>query len=286
VTAFAAAQGERLEWVQWLQWHAHRQLAAVGGRSYEVGLGVGLYQDLAVGVDKGGAEVWMDRELYALEAKVGCPPDDFNPRGQDWGLPPWVPQRLREAAYQPFIAMLRANMKYAGALRIDHVMGMMRLFWVPPGMTGADGAYLSYPFRDLLGILALESQRNRCLIVGEDLGTVPDEARTALFRLGVLSYRLFYFERTGDGGFLPPWEYPAQALVAAGTHDLPTLAGFWRGTDIQLRTDLELYPSEELRQSQIEARRQDRARLLETLKADGLLPDGQIGRASCRERVS
>lgn len=274
VEAFAAANLRAIEWQQWLQWHAQRQLAAVGQRCFEHGLGIGLYQDLAVGVDKGGAETWMHRELYALDAKVGCPPDDFNPKGQDWGLPPWIPQRLRAAGYAPFIAMLRANMKYAGALRIDHVMALMRLYWVPNGLTGDQGAYVLYPFDDLLGILALESQRNACLIVGEDLGTVPDPVREALHRYGVLSYRLFYFERTHDGQFQPPGHYPEQALVAAATHDLPTLTGFWRGEDIALRTALDLYPSPELRAAQIAGRTVDRARLLEALAREGLLPDG------------
>ena len=274
VRDFAESHSERLEWIQWLQWLADQQLAAVGQHSFELGLGVGLYQDLAVGVDKGGAETWMHQDLYALDAKVGCPPDDFSPMGQDWGLPPWIPQRLREAGYGPYITMLQANMKYAGALRIDHVMGMMRLYWVPPGLKGNEGAYVSYPLQDLLGILSLESQRNECLIVGEDLGTVPDEVRQALHDLGVLSYRLFYFERGQDGSFQAPENYPEQSLVSATTHDLPTLAGFWKGVDLDLRSELNLYPSEELRASQIVGRADDRARLLLALEREGLLPEG------------
>jgi (1->4)-alpha-D-glucan 1-alpha-D-glucosylmutase len=274
VHAFAAANAEAIEYQQWLQWLADQQLAAVGQRSFELGLGVGLYQDLAVGVDKGSAETWINRDLYAMDAKVGCPPDEFNPLGQDWGLPPWIPQRLRQAAYAPFIAMLRANMQYAGALRIDHVMSLMRLYWVPPGQPGNEGAYVAYPLQDLLGILALESQRNRCLVVGEDLGTVPGEVREALHDLGVLSYRLFYFERGHDGSFQPPGHYPEQALVAATTHDLATLTGFWRGVDIDTRTQLGLYPSEELRSSQIIGRADDRARMLQALEREELLPAG------------
>ena len=274
VQAFAAANGERVEWQQWLQWLADRQLAASAERCRERGLAIGLYQDLAVGVDKGGAETWVHQDLYALEARVGCPPDDFNPRGQDWGLPPWIPQRLRAAAYAPYIAMLRANMKYAGALRVDHVMGLMRLYWIPPGMKGDAGAYVNYPFEDLLGILNLESQRNRCLIVGEDLGTVPDEVRHHLREAGVLSYKLFYFERQQDGHFFPSDWFPEQALVAASTHDLPTLAGFWLGKDIDNRTALNLYPRPEMREQQLRDRIDDRARLLADLAREGLLPDG------------
>lgn len=274
VAAFAAANRERLEWQQWLQWLADRQLAAAARMCDQRGLAIGLYQDLAVGVDKGGAETWIHRDLYALEVRVGCPPDDFNPLGQDWGLPPWIPQRLKEAAYAPYIAMLRANMKYAGALRLDHVMGLMRLYWIPPGMKGDAGAYVSYPFHDLLGILNLESQRNRCLIVGEDLGTVPDEVRHALREAGVLSYKLFYFERQQDGHFFPAEWFPEQSLVAASTHDLPTLAGFWKARDIETRSALNLYPRPEMREQQVQERGEDRTRLLADLAREGLLPAG------------
>ncbi len=141
-------------------------------------------------------------------------------------------------------------------------------------MRGDQGAYVAYPFRDLLGILALESQRNRCLVVGEDLGTVPGEVRAALHDLGVLSYRLFYFERSGGGDFLPPEHFPEQALVAAATHDLPPLAGYWRGADIAIRTALNLFPDEAKRAAQINARAEDKRRILAMLEREGLLPDG------------
>lgn len=274
VAAFAAEQGERVTYFLYLQWLADTQLGGVGWRSMELGLGVGLYQDLAVGVDLGGAETWSQRDLFALEARIGSPPDDFNLFGQDWGLPPWIPHRLRDAGYAPFITMLRANMRGAGALRLDHVMGLMRLFWVPPGMRGDQGAYVAYPFQDLLGILALESQRNRCLVVGEDLGTVPDAVRVAMHEMGMLSYRLFYFERGEGGGFQTPAAYPEEAMVAATIHDLPTLAGFWRGVDLDLRAGLGLFTSEEERSRQIVARAEDRARLLVALERENLLPDG------------
>jgi 4-alpha-glucanotransferase len=274
VARFAAEHAERVEWHMWLQWLVDEQLTAAKAHAQARGLAIGLYQDLAVGVDKSGAETWMHRDMYALDCRVGCPPDDFNLLGQDWGLPPWIPHKLRAAAYRPFIAMLRANMKYAGALRVDHVMGLMRLYWIPPGMKGDAGAYLAYPFADLLAILALESHRNQCVIVGEDLGTVPDEVRHALQERGVLTYRLFYFERQQDGHFMPPAWYPEQALVAASTHDLPTLAGYWRGRDIEVRTELGLFPSEAVRNNQIVSRSEDRVRLLADLAREGLLPEG------------
>ncbi|MEN6587188.1 MAG: 4-alpha-glucanotransferase, partial [Sulfuricella sp.] len=171
VRGFEAEMQGRIDFFAYLQWQSDLQLGAVGWRSLELGLGVGLYLDLAVSVDGGGAEAWANQEFYAIGAGVGAPPDLFNQNGQDWGLPPFVPERLREAGYAPFIATLRHSMQHAGALRLDHVMGLMRQYWVPSGASPAQGAYVRYPFADLLGILALESQRNRCMVVGEDLGT-------------------------------------------------------------------------------------------------------------------
>ncbi len=272
VASFAQAHGARVEFYEYLQWLATEQLATAGLRSLERGLGLGLYQDLAVSVDRGGAETWANQGLYALNVNIGAPPDDFNLKGQNWGLPPMIPERLREQAYGPFIATLRANMRYAGALRIDHVMGLSRLFWVPAEGEPAEGAYVSYPFDDLLGILALESQRNRCLVIGEDLGTVPDNVREALRPLGVLSYRLLYFEKTSGDEFKPPDQYPEQALVAVTTHDLPTLDGYWSGQDLAAREELELFPSEEVRERQFAARTQDRRKMLEALAREHLLP--------------
>ncbi|MEK7437041.1 MAG: 4-alpha-glucanotransferase, partial [Pseudomonadota bacterium] len=240
VASYAEAHAERVEFYEYLQWQAELQLEAVGRRSMELGLGVGLYQDLAVSVDRGGAEAWANQDLYAIAASVGAPPDDFNLHGQDWGLPPLAPERLRAAAYAPFIATLRANMRHAGALRIDHVMALARLYWVPQGAAPRDGAYVHYPFEDLVGIVALESHRNRCMVIGEDLGTVPDEVRATLTRVGILSYRVLLFERQQSGDFKPPAEYPADSLVTATTHDLPTLAGYWEGRDLALRRELGL----------------------------------------------
>jgi malto-oligosyltrehalose synthase/4-alpha-glucanotransferase len=273
VVAFERASTERIEFYEYLQWQAELQLAQIGRRSYELELGVGLYEDLAVSIDRGGAEAWANQDLYAVSASVGAPPDDFNLAGQNWGLPPLRPERLRKAAYEPVIATLRENMRHAGALRIDHVMGLARLFWIPQGKSAAEGAYVHYPFADLLGIIALESHRNQCMVIGEDLGTVPDEVREALGAYGVLSYRLLFFERNRDGDFRPPAEYPADALVAATTHDLPTLAGFWEGSDLMLRDELGLIP-EAQRQERIIERAQDRARLLLAIEREGLLPHG------------
>jgi (1->4)-alpha-D-glucan 1-alpha-D-glucosylmutase len=209
-----------------------------------------------------------------MQASAGAPPDEFNHGGQDWGLPPWIPHRLTAAAYTPFIEMLRANMRDCGALRKDHVMGLRRLFWVIRGFPATEGAYVLYPFEDMLGILALESQRNRCMVIGEDLGTVPDEVRHALQPMNVLSTRLLYFERYQDGRLKPPREYPANAVAAVTTHDLPTLAGFWRGLDIDLRQERHLFPNDEIRNRQIVERAADRAQLLVALENEGVLPAG------------
>ena len=189
-------------------------------------------------------------------------------------MPPPLPERLSAARFAPFIATLRANMRYAGALRLDHVMGLMRLFWVPVGAKASEGGYVQYAFADLMGILALESHRRRCLVIGEDLGTVPEELRGALGDAGVLSYRVLLFEHEETGAFKPPAMYPTQALVTASTHDLPTLAGWWDARDLALRAELGLFPTEASREQQFVARVLDRARLLFALEHEQLLPSG------------
>lgn len=280
VRAFAAAHRERVDFHAWLAWLGEEALARVADRAREADLGIGLYRDLALSADRAGAEVWTWQDHYAEGVSIGAPPDDFCLQGQDWGLPPFVPSRLRERAYRPFVELLRANMRHAGALRLDHVMGLFRLFWVPMGEKPAAGGYVHYPFEDLLGIVALESVRHGCLVVGEDLGTVPDEVRRGLARTGVLSYRLLLFEKGDDGSFRPPAAYPRAALVAVGTHDLPTLAGYWLGSDIDLRTKIGFYPDQDTRTRQMAERLRDRTELLLALEREGLLPAGIDPRAA------
>ncbi len=276
VAGFLREHLERVEFYEYVQWLAESQLAEVGQVALAARLAVGLYQDLAVSIDRGGAESWAAQDLYAHSASAGCPPDDFNLHGQDWGLLPLVPERLRARAYAPFIATLRANMRHAGALRLDHVMGLARLFWVPRGDQPDAGAYVTYPFDDLLAILTLESQRNRCMVIGEDLGTVPDEVRHAMDRSGMLSYRVLYFSHRQDGEFLAPHEFPREALVTSTTHDLATLVGFWEGRDLELRKTLHLFPSDAVMVQQVEERKRDGARLLSALQREALLP-AEIG---------
>ncbi|MDH5577626.1 MAG: malto-oligosyltrehalose synthase, partial [Betaproteobacteria bacterium] len=274
VTRFAQEHLERIEYYEYLQWQAERQLAQVGERCRARGLAVGLYLDLAVSVDRAGSDTWTQQECYALGASVGAPPDEFNPNGQNWGLPPLRPDRLRAQGYRLFIETLRENMRDAGALRIDHVMGLMRLFWIPAEKSAADGTYVSYALDEMMAIVALESERQRCMVIGEDLGTVAEEMRAALQRYAVLSYRLLYFER-GDGGvFKASAEYPRDALVAVSTHDLATLAGWWIGRDLRLRLELGLFPDEGVFEKQLIDRAQERVRLMLALQHAGLLPPG------------
>jgi len=270
VTQFAASHRAVVDFHVYLQWQADRQLAQAAEEARAAGLSIGLYRDLAVGTNPEGADTWCDAARYALGVHVGAPPDAFNQRGQDWGLPPWIPRRLPAGGYAPWVTLLRANMRHAGALRIDHVMGLLRLFWIPRGAAPADGTYVFYPLDDLLAILALESTRHACVVVGEDLGTVPDEVRTALAAHGVHSYRVLFFERTHDGAFLAPDRYPAQALVTVSTHDLPTLQGFWNGTDLAARDRLNLFPSREMRERQYAERASERPHLMRALADAGL----------------
>ena len=272
VARFAAQATERIEYYEYLQWQADAQLARAAARCRERGMAIGLYLDLAVSADRGGSDCWSYRNHHAASASIGAPPDDFNLSGQDWGLPPPIPGALREAGHEPFVLALRANMRHAGALRIDHVMGLMRLYWVPHGAGARDGGYVRYPLDELMAIVALESHRNRCLVVGEDLGPGPGEVRAARARARLLSCRLLYFERDAAGGFTPPAAYPRDALVSIGTHDLPTLPGWWLGSDLRLRRAFGLSGDDAARLEQ--ARALDRVRLLEALARDGRLPAG------------
>lgn len=270
VRAFAREHADEVLYRFWLQWLADLQLEAVQRYARTRGMGLGLYCDLAVGVNGGGAETWIQPGLFALGMHAGAPPDALNRLGQDWGLPPWNPRQLKAARYQPFIDTLRANMRHCGALRLDHAMALMRLFWTGP----QGGTYVSYPMADLLGILALESQRHQCMVIGEDLGVVAPRMREAMRERCLLSYRPLLFERTDDGGFRPPAHWLAQALAVVSTHDLPTLRGFWLGEDIELAARLALYPNDAAREQQVLQRAQDRAHLLLALQREGLLPEG------------
>jgi 4-alpha-glucanotransferase len=259
----------------WLQWLADSQLAVAAEAARARGMAVGLYRDLAVGADSAGAETWADQKAVLRGVQVGAPRDIFNPAGQDWGLPPFHPRALRAEGYRSFIDLVRANMRHAGGLRIDHVMGLLRLFCIPAGHKPVDGAYIAYPIDDLVGILALESQRNRCLVVGEDLGTVPEGFRERMAAARILSYRIMFFEQAEPtGAFVPPEAYPPVAMAVLGSHDLPTLRGWWEGRDLVLKERYGLLPTAEEVRLQWDLRHRDKAALLDALRAAQLLPPG------------
>jgi 4-alpha-glucanotransferase len=239
VAAFAAAHAERIDYHRWLQFEVHRQLAAIAERARVLGMRIGVYQDLAIGTSPGGSDSWSYPDLFLSGAAVGAPPDPYAAEGQNWGLPPIDPRALRRQCYRYWIQLVRRAFEHAGALRIDHVMGLFRAFWIPDGLSGTGGAYVRYPSRDLLGILALESVRHNALVVGEDLGTVPKDVPGALRKWGILSSKVLYFERDRRG-FRGAGKYPPLALATANTHDMPTLHGFWAESDIGLRERLGL----------------------------------------------
>jgi 4-alpha-glucanotransferase len=257
---------------EYLQWESDRQLALAAESARRSGMSIGLYRDIAVGVNPGGADARSDPAVLARGASVGAPPDIFNPKGQDWGLVPFNPHAVRERAYAPFIEVVRANMRHAGAVRIDHVLGLKRLWWIPSGSGPADGGYVQYPIDDLIGIIALESHRHRCFVVGEDLGTVPAGFREEMARRAILSYRLLIFEREGktaDGEFREPAQYPPLAAAAVSTHDLATFHGLWTGEDLKVRRALSLYPSDDSAAADVERRKGLRKALVAALSAHG-----------------
>jgi len=242
VATFAATQSDRVDFHRWLQFEADRQLRGVAERARVLGMGIGVYQDLAIGTNPAGSDTWSYPELFVTGASIGAPPDPYSATGQVWGLPPIDPRAFRRQQYRYWIQLLRRAFDHAGALRIDHVMGLFRTFWIPDGGTGHDGAYVRLPSRDLLGIVALESVRHDALVVGEDLGTVPEEVPPALKKWGILSSKVLYFERD-TRGFKAALHYPSLALATANTHDMPTLAGYWNERDIELRAKVGLLPT-------------------------------------------
>ena len=232
VRAFGADHADVVDFHQWLQWLCRVQLGHVADH-------VTLVQDLPIGFDPSGADAWAWQEYLAFDVTVGAPPDEFNTLGQNWGLPPFVPHRLRAADYEPFVQTIRANLAGGGGLRIDHVMGLFRLFWIPPSASPADGAYVRYPSDDLLDIVALESHRAQGLVVGEDLGTVEPGVREGLADRRMLSYRLLWFEEA------EPVRWPKSSMASVTTHDLATVAGLWNGADLEEQRRLELEPNVE-----------------------------------------
>ncbi len=256
---------------QYIQWQIDLQLRRAQRRARDRHRSIGLYHDLALATDRFGSDLWAHRPFYVEGCRVGAPPDDFSPQGQDWAFPPPNSQRHREDGYRLFAESIRRNCRRGGALRIDHVMRLFRLYWIPEGCDAAHGAYVRERWEDYVRVLALESVRNRVVVVGEDLGTVEPEIRESLARFGVLSYRLFYFEKNKDGRFKRPGEYPRQSLVSSTTHDLPTLAGFWRGVDLDARRAAGVLDENGWRR-QSETRLREKQKMLDALFESGLMP--------------
>jgi 4-alpha-glucanotransferase len=271
---YAKQRRKRIRFFQYIQWVASEQLNEIRKTTEQLAMPIGLYHDLALGADRNGAEAWIYQSVLALGADCGAPPDPLGPEGQNWGLPPINPHALRASGYELMIQLLRNNFRFGGAIRLDHVMAFCRLFWIPRGRLASEGTYVQYPFEDLLAIVALESVRSKTLVIGEDLGTVPDWVREQLAKARVLSYRVFYFERHADGAWKSPGDYPSQSLAVAATHDLPTLTGFWSGEDLRVRTGVGAFPDEAARRQAWEARQRDKAGILRALQRESLLPYG------------
>lgn len=273
VDEFAQAHADEIRFYGFLQYLAAEQFEAASAQANARNMIIGLYRDLAVGVSEGSAEIWGAKDLYVTDASVGAPPDILGPLGQNWGLPPMDPEQLYQQGYQPIIDLFSSNMQHSGALRIDHAMALLRLWWVTKGNHADKGGYVYYPVDDLLGILALESHRHQTLIIGEDLGTVPEEIRQKLADNGVYSYRVFFFEQAKDGGFYSPSHYPVQSMSTLTIHDFPTLIGYWHCNDLALGKDLGLYPTDEILQPLYDSRHDNKQQILNTLHGHGAISD-------------
>jgi 4-alpha-glucanotransferase len=270
VQRFSRERVEDVEYFLYLQWLAAQQLSEAQHAARNSGMAVGLYGDVAVGANSAGSETWSNRHLYLQGASVGAPPDALALKGQDWGIPPQDPNELRAQQYEPFVGLVRNNMRYVAALRFDHVMTLYRLWWVPRGLLSKDGTYVHYPLEDLIAILAAESHRNHCIVIGEDLGTVPEAMTEAMEHYGAYHYKVLLFEQLADHTFKAPSDYIASAMAVVTTHDLPTLRGWWEEHDLTLRDRLDLYPSEQFRVQSHETRARERNGLMRALVTAGL----------------
>ncbi len=284
--SFAEKYWRLVLFYKYAQWQVDLQLEHAQQHARESGLAIGLFHDLALATDRFGADFWAYGPFYASGCRVGAPPDGFSPKGQDWAFPPPNSSRHRETGYHLFAESIRQNCRHGGALRIDHVMRFFRLYWIPEGMDPAHGAYVRDRWEELLHILALESVRQKVIVVGEDLGTVTRQIRQALDRFGLYGYKVLYFEKNDRGEFKPPPLYAEQALVASSTHDLPTLAGFWTGRDIEVRHAAGLLRDEDGYRQQLAERSVEKQRLLDALFAQDLLPGSFPRRAEQVPRLT
>lgn len=274
VAEFARREWRKVEFWQYVYWLVDQQVAAAQAKATASGMPIGLYHDLALATDRCGSDLWAHRPFYADGCRVGAPPDSFSPKGQDWSFPPPEWEHHHADGYRLFAAGIRNNSRHGGALRIDHVMRFFRLYWIPDGKDATEGTYVREQWLDLLRIVALESHRNRVMVIGEDLGTVEEYVREGLAEFGVLSYRLLYFEKKEENKFKEPDEYPMEAVVSSTTHDLPTIAGYWLGSDIEARRKAGLLLDEDSYRDLLRARLEEKHRLIEILHELKLLPDG------------
>lgn len=280
VAQFREGHQKAILFHKYLQWQVYEQLSDVQADALKRGMSIGLYHDLALAIDNCGADAWGYPECFYPGLRVGAPPDAFAQHGQDWGFSPPNMESIARDGYNFFIQEIRKNCRFGRALRIDHVMRLFHLYCMPEGKSPKEGAYISQPYEALLRILLLESVRNRVIIIGEDLGTVPEYIRHTLSDANVLSYRLLYFEKDENQEFIPPGDYPDVALVTVSTHDLPTLAGFWGGRDIALRDELGMFNGPEAVVRAQEERLTDKRRLVQLARVSGMAcPDeaAQLG---------
>lgn len=267
---FAKTQAERIDFYAYCHWLADTQLAEISNLCQQLGMKIGLYLDMPIGAASSGAETWFERHIYAEDIGVGAPADPMRPRGQSWGFSPYHPQHIRKAHYQPFIDLIRENMSHAQALRIDHAMGLLRLFWIyfAPGNPIAQGAYIYYNMKETVAILCLESHRHQCLVIGEDLGTVPAGFREYMYEHGLLSNKVFFRQKTKDGEFLPPHDYQYLSLAQASTHDQATAIGFWLNEDIEDFNKCGLYINREQYINSLQARDKERKELIKAFEKE------------------
>ncbi|WP_165068132.1 4-alpha-glucanotransferase [Marisediminicola senii] len=271
VARFAAEHGSEIDFEMWLQWLLDEQLQRAQGKAVNAGMSLGIMHDLAVGVHPGGADVWRLRDAYATGMRVGAPPDAFNQLGQDWQQPPWRPDKLAELAYAPFRDLIANVLRHAGGVRIDHIIGLFRLWWVPAGRTPDQGTYVRYDHEAMIGVLALEAHRAGAVVVGEDLGVVEQSARDYLLERGILGTSILWFERDENGDPLPAEKWRELCLASVTTHDLPPNAGYLAGEHVKLRDRLGLLtrPVEE----EAAADQAERASWLDEIRSRGLLAD-------------
>lgn len=273
VREFKDQNRERMRFYKYCHWLADLQVKKVQKQAKELGMKIGLYADMPIGAASNGAEVWENPQAFVLDATIGAPADPMRPRGQSWGFNPYHPQELQRQHYAPFIRLVRENMQNAGALRIDHAMGVRRLFW---GFFTADnpvvqGAYVYYNIKDLVAILCIESNRQKCLVIGEDLGTVPDGFREYMAEHGLLSYKVFCRQKEKDGSFVEPEKYMYMSLAQTSTHDQATACGFWRNEDIEVFHDCNLYVNQAQYQSNLQGRRNDRHNMIRAFAKQNML---------------